>query len=136
MVHLSIHLVDEANIAGPVQYRWMYLIERYIRSLKSYVRNKACPKGCIVKAYISQECVHFCPRYLDGFETRLNRYGRNCEGDLQQFNKSKFKIFLQVGNHYKQKKKKKIHVGLNVVEQEKERNYVLQNCDEVSPFIE
>lgn len=28
MVHLMIHLVDEAKLGGPVQYRWMYPIER------------------------------------------------------------------------------------------------------------
>jgi len=28
MVHLTIHLAREALIAGPVQYRWMYPIER------------------------------------------------------------------------------------------------------------
>nr|CAD1829446.1 unnamed protein product [Ananas comosus var. bracteatus] len=28
MVHLPIHLAYEARIAGPVQYRWMYPIER------------------------------------------------------------------------------------------------------------
>ena len=30
MVHLSIHLPDEAKFAGPIQYRWMYPIERYL----------------------------------------------------------------------------------------------------------
>ena len=25
MVHLTIHLADETKLAGPVQYRWMYL---------------------------------------------------------------------------------------------------------------
>lgn len=29
MVHLTIHLAYEAKIAGPVQYRWMFPIERY-----------------------------------------------------------------------------------------------------------
>ncbi|KAK8936926.1 hypothetical protein KSP39_PZI012827 [Platanthera zijinensis] len=29
MMHLPIHLAQEARIAGPVQYRWMYPIERY-----------------------------------------------------------------------------------------------------------
>ena len=29
MEHLPIHLAYEARIAGPVQYRWMYLFERY-----------------------------------------------------------------------------------------------------------
>ena len=28
MIHLPIHLVGEAKLAGPVQYRWMYPIER------------------------------------------------------------------------------------------------------------
>ncbi|KAL3810174.1 hypothetical protein ACJIZ3_000048 [Penstemon smallii] len=28
MVHLTVHLVTEAKLAGPVQYRWMYPIER------------------------------------------------------------------------------------------------------------
>lgn len=30
MVHLPIHLAREARIGGPVQYRWMYPIERYM----------------------------------------------------------------------------------------------------------
>ncbi|XP_061358748.1 uncharacterized protein LOC133302941 [Gastrolobium bilobum] len=53
---------DEAKIAGPVQYRWMYPIERYLRRLKSYVGNKAHPEGSIAEAYIAQECLHFCSR--------------------------------------------------------------------------
>jgi len=28
MVHLLVHLVEEAKLSGPVQYRWMYPIER------------------------------------------------------------------------------------------------------------
>jgi len=53
MVHLPIHLANEAKIVGLVQYRWMYLVERYLRRLKSYVRNKARLEGCITEAYIS-----------------------------------------------------------------------------------
>lgn len=29
-VHLMVHLVDEVKLGGPVQFRWMYPIERYI----------------------------------------------------------------------------------------------------------
>ena len=29
MEHLPVHLVEEALIAGPVQFRWMYPIDRY-----------------------------------------------------------------------------------------------------------
>ena len=27
---LTVHLAQEARIAGPVQYRWMYPVERYL----------------------------------------------------------------------------------------------------------
>uniref|UniRef100_M1BA47 Transposon protein, CACTA, En/Spm sub-class n=1 Tax=Solanum tuberosum TaxID=4113 RepID=M1BA47_SOLTU len=32
MVHLPIHLANEAKIAGPIQYRWMYPVERWYTS--------------------------------------------------------------------------------------------------------
>lgn len=34
MMHLPIHLAKEAMLAGPVHYRWMYPIERYIKFSK------------------------------------------------------------------------------------------------------
>lgn len=72
MMHLPIHLAQEAIAGGPVQYRWMYPIERFLRRLKSFVKNKARPEGSIVEAYILQECVHFCSIYLQGVETKNN----------------------------------------------------------------
>jgi len=59
MVHLPIHLANEAKIVGPVQYRWMYLVERYLRRLKSYVRNKARPEGCIVRPILHRNVCTF-----------------------------------------------------------------------------
>ena len=46
----------------------MYLIERYLRRLKSYVKNKACPEGSIAEAYIVQKCMHFISRYVASFD--------------------------------------------------------------------
>jgi len=34
MMHLPVHLAEEAKLGGPVCYRWMYPIERYLRMLK------------------------------------------------------------------------------------------------------
>ncbi|XP_057447269.1 uncharacterized protein LOC130739062 [Lotus japonicus] len=73
MVHLSIHLTNEAKLGGHVQYRWMYPIERYLRILKSYVRNKARPEGSIAEGYVAEECITFCARYLIDMDSRLNR---------------------------------------------------------------
>ncbi|XP_027922753.1 uncharacterized protein LOC114180648 [Vigna unguiculata] len=76
MVHLIVHLVEDAKIGGPVQYRWMYPIERYLGKLKSYVRNKAQPEGSIAEGYLAEESLTFCSRYLDGIETIFNRIRR------------------------------------------------------------
>ncbi|GJT68551.1 hypothetical protein Tco_1020031 [Tanacetum coccineum] len=77
MVHLSVHLISEAKLGGPVQYRWMYPIERFLMRLKSYVRNKAQPEGSIAEGYIKEECLTFYARYFEGVETFMNRPLRN-----------------------------------------------------------
>ncbi|XP_062016168.1 uncharacterized protein LOC133732598 [Rosa rugosa] len=80
MVHLLIHLADEAAIAGPVQFRWMYPIERYLHDLKKYVRNRSQPEGSIAEGYIIEECLSFCTMYLsDGVESKRTRIGRNAD---------------------------------------------------------
>ena len=77
MLHLSIHLPEEALLRGPVQYGWMYPIERRLYTLKRYVRNRARPEGSIAEAYIADECLTFLSKYMDGVETRFNREPRN-----------------------------------------------------------
>jgi hypothetical protein len=41
MQHLFIHLPYEAKVGGPVQYRWMFHIERALKKLRAMVGNKA-----------------------------------------------------------------------------------------------
>ncbi|XP_058207214.1 uncharacterized protein LOC131320516 isoform X1 [Rhododendron vialii] len=77
MVHLTVHLSREAMVAGPVQYRWMYPIERFLGKLKRYVTNKARPEGSIAEAYIVQECLTFCSMYL---RNGSNKPERNRDG--------------------------------------------------------
>jgi hypothetical protein len=68
MIHLLYQLVDELNLWGPMAIRWMYLIEKYTKTLKTYVRNMARPKGSMAKGYIRDECVNFITKYLQRFE--------------------------------------------------------------------
>jgi hypothetical protein len=49
MMHLPVHIAEEAKLGGPVSYRWMYPVERYLLTLKGYVRNKAHPEGSIAQ---------------------------------------------------------------------------------------
>jgi len=54
-VHLLIHLVDDIEMAGVVSTRWMFFFERYMRTLKRYVWQKAHPEGCMAKGYVLNE---------------------------------------------------------------------------------
>ncbi|XP_068487048.1 uncharacterized protein [Phaseolus vulgaris] len=87
MVHLTCHLVGEAKLGGPVHYRWMYPIERYLGHLKSYVRNKAQPEGSIAEGYLAEEVLTFTSEYMEGVETRSNRPSRmddSCNTNMPQ----------------------------------------------------
>ncbi|GJW66943.1 hypothetical protein Tco_0121367 [Tanacetum coccineum] len=93
MIHVAIHLPNEAILGGPIRYRWMFPFERYMKKLKNYVRNKAKPEGSIAEGYVAEEALTFCSRYLkDDVETRFNRLGRNDDG-LPEEEPNKFQVF-------------------------------------------
>ncbi|XP_062020273.1 uncharacterized protein LOC133736695 isoform X2 [Rosa rugosa] len=105
MVHLTVHLAEEAALAGPVHYRSMWPFERYLGDLKDHVRNKSRPEGSIAEGYIAQECLSFCSMYLEDVDTRLTRPGRNAD------------------------------VNMDYKEWERLNKYVLLNCPEVKPYL-
>ena len=81
MEHLLIHLAYEARVWEPVQYRWMYLFERYMHSLKKKVKNRAKVEGSIVKAYIIEEISNFSHHYFNpNVHTKLTQIGCNDDG--------------------------------------------------------
>ncbi|CAH9148033.1 unnamed protein product [Cuscuta epithymum] len=130
MLHLVIHLVAEAKIGGPVRYRWMYSIERYLRTLKSYVRNKALPEGSISRGYLADECLTFCSRYMDNMTTKFNRPSRNDDDD-EVSSTSKLEIFRSTGRSLG----KPTPRHLNVEEFEQVHLYALHNSDELLEFV-
>ena len=65
MVHLSVHLVKEIYYLGPVYLHQMFPYERYLAILKSYVRNRSFPEGCIVQGYSTEEVLEWCATYKD-----------------------------------------------------------------------
>jgi hypothetical protein len=73
MVHLAMHLPDEALLRGPVQYGWMYPIERRLCTLKNFVRNRAGPEGSIAEVYAASDTLTFCSRYMQDVDTKLNQ---------------------------------------------------------------
>jgi hypothetical protein len=78
MVHLAVHLSNEALLRRPAQYGWMFPVERRLGYLKSTVCNKARPEVSIAESYIGDECLIFCSRYLkEDIETSFNKPDRN-----------------------------------------------------------
>jgi hypothetical protein len=76
MIHLVVHLPDEALLRGPMQYGWLYPIERRLYTLKCYVWNRSGLEGSITEAYVANECLTFCSKYLDDVGTRFYRERR------------------------------------------------------------
>ncbi|KAL0434385.1 UNVERIFIED_CONTAM: hypothetical protein Slati_2772800 [Sesamum latifolium] len=80
MKHLIVHLPYGARVGGPVQYRWMYPFERFLRDLKKKVKNKAHAEALICEAYIVQEIVWFTSHYFESHITcKRHRPSRNDE---------------------------------------------------------
>ena len=96
MIHLVMHLPEEAILEGPVQMRWMYPFEKFMKTLKEYVRNCAKPEGSIAEGYMVNKALTFCSKYLKGVETKFNRPERN--PDLNEdLGRAKFFVFKSIG---------------------------------------
>ncbi|KAL6526155.1 hypothetical protein OROMI_029795 [Orobanche minor] len=130
MEHLPDHLPYEAKIAGPVQYRWMYPFERYLRKLKNNVKNKNRVEGSIANAYLMEEASSFCSYY---FEEHVGTKARNVprNEDVDEDDREDIiSLFRQSGRAFGKKKTR----YLTNNEYNGARACVLLNCDEVSPF--
>jgi hypothetical protein len=68
MTHLPYHLVQELDLCGPVSTRLMYPMERYMKTLKGYVRNMARPEASMAEGYLKDECLGFVTEYLQRFD--------------------------------------------------------------------
>ena len=67
-MHLTVYLVREVRLCGPIFLRWIYPFERYMKILKSYVRNRNRPESCIVECYTYKKAVEFCNECLSNIE--------------------------------------------------------------------
>ncbi|KAL6213984.1 hypothetical protein ACLB2K_013422 [Fragaria x ananassa] len=115
MEHLPIHLAEEALIAGAVQFRWMYPIERYLLKLKQYVRQMAHPEASIANRYLMEECMNFCSQYLKDMGYKSNKALRRKN---DEDNSKKGKTFL-----------------LSNVTRTQIHRWVLFHTDAVTPYL-
>ncbi|XP_074580679.1 uncharacterized protein LOC141837120 [Curcuma longa] len=131
MEHLPVHLSYKARIGGPVQYRWMYPFERFLRRLKNNVRNKARVEGFICNAYLVEEASYFCSYYFaDNVTNRQRKCSRNSD-DAQSIDSEILSIFKFPGKPIGAS----VNRWLNPKEYHAARIYLLLNYDEVKPYL-
>jgi len=130
MVHLAVHLPDEALLRGPVQYGWMYPIERRLGTFKRFVRNQARPEGSIAEAYTAYECMTQCSTYFSDIISRFTRPERNLDGE-ENISPNGYSIF---GHGINLLGASKLHY------QDKDYDsmiwFVLNNCEDVDEYKE
>nr|GEU87157.1 hypothetical protein [Tanacetum cinerariifolium] len=84
MEHLVIHLTHEAILGGPVQYRWMFLYERRLGSMKRKIRNQAkvCKSSDDSLSHLKglargplRHAWSYKGYFINGFKFRTKKYG-------------------------------------------------------------
>ncbi|KAL5579091.1 hypothetical protein UlMin_011533 [Ulmus minor] len=128
MIHLVLHLPEEAILSGPVYMRWMYPFERYLKRLKDYVRNAAKPEGSISEGYVVDEALTFCSRYFDDIETRFNRPDRNDDG----IHRTR-RLFVFESQCKPMGKQSQVYVEKNV--RDRAEFYILNNSPEIETYL-
>ena len=128
MIHLVLHLPEDAILGGPVYMQCIYPFERYLKRLKDYVRIVAKPKGSISKGYVVNEALTFCSRYFDNVETRFNRPDRNDDGIHPTRQLSIFESQCKPLG-------KQSYVELDSNAQNKAEFYILNNSPKLEPYL-
>ncbi|KAL0556752.1 hypothetical protein IC582_005268 [Cucumis melo] len=119
MVHLVVHLVREIEFCGPVHLRWMYPFERYMKVLKTYVRNRNRLEGSMVENYIVEEAIEFCYEFIAG----VSSIGLNSSVIKKNSNMDRA---LSASSFIRPSKEQLDQAHL----------YVIQNVNDVLPYVE
>ena len=130
MVHLVVHLPNEALLRGLVQYGWMYPIDRRLGTFKRFIRNKARPEGSVAEAYTAYECMTQCSTYFSKIITKFTRPKRNLDG-AHNISPNDFSIF---GHGINLLGPSKLHYQDN--DYDSMVWFVLNNCEEVDEYKE
>ena len=64
MFHLPIHLVQQLIVCGPLPARWMYPVERYLKTFKGNIRQCVQPEGSMARGCIMDDALGFCTQYM------------------------------------------------------------------------
>jgi hypothetical protein len=72
-VHLLLHIVDEIELCGVVHSRWMFFLERFLKTLKDFVRQRAQPEASMAEGWLVQEAFVYVSHYLATMDPSMPR---------------------------------------------------------------
>ena len=93
-------------------------------TFKNSMRNRARPEGSIAEAYVANGTLTFCSRYIEDVDTRFNRDAHVSSEDTSVFRHG---VKLMGANRVQYMEEE---------EMEKVVWYVLNNCEEVEPYVQ
>ncbi|XP_026442986.1 uncharacterized protein LOC113342769 [Papaver somniferum] len=127
MVHLTVHLIREVRLCGPVCFRWMYLLERFMKVLKGYIRNRNRVEGCISEGYIMEEAMEICSEQLN-----IVTIGVPTDKSAQKHKNEESTSLISEGKPLSTPKQHKVSETLL----KQAHLTVLNNSTDVQPYIE
>ena len=132
MEHLAIHLARELELGGPVQYRWMYIFERYMHHLKKMVKNQSRVEGSIVAQVINEETAIFAENYFPPeVHTKHRRPARHDDrGERATYHVTVPSMFKEIGQLSGKFTKRR----LTDTEHAHLQTYLLTNCEDVLQY--
>jgi hypothetical protein len=104
----------------------MHPIERRLGNLKNFVRNRARPEGSIAEAYAANDTLTFCSKYMQDVDTKFNQDVG--DGPLV----SDTSVFMHGAKIIRADRRQYIDDEM----MDKLVWYVLNNCEEVEPYLE
>ena len=103
-VHLLIHLVD-IEIAHFISTRSMFFVERVLKLLKEFIKQKSRPKGSMCEGYMVQKSFFLCKwvSISNSWLTpticlQVEKYVKKLEGEVLEINESPYA--LNKGTNY------------------------------------
>ena len=62
--HYLIYLVEEIEICVHIHIRSMWIVERNLKALEAFVRQRSYPEGSMVKHYILYQSMVYISEYI------------------------------------------------------------------------
>ena len=133
MEHLIVHLPYEALLAGPVQYRWMYVFERFLFILKCNMLNPQKVEASIVESYLFEEITTFSQNYAEHQDLYKRRKSTLDEDVVTSESYPQISIFNHPG---RASGKCKVLWMTSGTDFDVAHTYILLNCIEVDSYIQ